>query len=148
MSTAVNQRVACKAVIGLGDKVLVLREGLTYEEGTNLGKWQFPGGRINPGEHFLDGLKREVMEETGLTIEPGDPLFVSEWFPVIKGQQNHIVAIFFACMAARDTQEADVRLSEEHDVYRWVTQAEAETLGLLSSEQGVLAGYFGRFAKQ
>jgi ADP-ribose pyrophosphatase YjhB (NUDIX family) len=59
---SITQRIACKAVIGLKDKVLVLREGLTYEEGTQIERWGFPGGRINPGEPFLEGLKREVME--------------------------------------------------------------------------------------
>lgn len=34
------------------------------------GKWDTPGGFLEEGEHPLDGLKRELLEETGLEIEP------------------------------------------------------------------------------
>jgi 8-oxo-dGTP diphosphatase len=32
------------------------------------GKWEFPGGKVDPGENFGDALLREVFEETGLRI--------------------------------------------------------------------------------
>jgi len=34
--------------------------------------WTTPGGRVEVGESLLDTLRREVIEETGLTVEPGD----------------------------------------------------------------------------
>jgi 8-oxo-dGTP diphosphatase len=134
----VNQRIACKAVIAKDGKVLLLREASTYEEGTNIGRYHLPGGRINAGEPFLDGLKREVMEETGLEVEIGEPLFVGEWFPVIKDVQNQIVAIFFVCKPL----PGDVKLSEEHDDYRWVTLAEAQQFDVMSPEDKVLQKFF------
>ncbi len=70
------QRIAIKAVIVKDKKVLVLREAVTYKEGTNHGRYHFPGGRLNIGEPFLQGLKREVREETGLEITIKNPLFV------------------------------------------------------------------------
>lgn len=143
-SGSITQRMACKAVIGLNSKVLVLREGSTYEEGTQLERWGFPGGRINPGEPFLEGLQREVMEETGLEIATQAPFYVGEWFPVIKGQPNQIVAIFFACTPRSGTLETDVRLSEEHDEYRWITADEAHQLDLMSPDDEVLITYFNR----
>jgi len=36
------------------------------------GKWDTPGGFLEEGESPLDGLRRELREETGLEIEPGD----------------------------------------------------------------------------
>ena len=36
------------------------------------GKWDTPGGFLEEGEAPLDGLKRELREETGLEIEPGE----------------------------------------------------------------------------
>jgi len=146
-ATTVNQRVACKAVIGIDGKVLILREGSTYEEGTQVERWGFPGGRINPGEPFLDGLRREVLEETGLQIESQEPFYVGEWFPTIKGQPNHIVAIFFACTPLKGTKENDVRLSEEHDNYRWVTAAEVVMLDIMPPDDDVLATYFKKLAE-
>jgi len=134
----VNQRIACKAVIAKDGKVLVLREASTYEEGTNIGRYHCPGGRINPGEPFLDGLRREITEETGLSVEVGEPLYVGEWFPTIKGVPNQIVAIFFVCTPTSE----EIRLSEEHDDYKWVDAADAKALDLMAPEDKVLEKYF------
>ncbi|HSX31267.1 MAG TPA: NUDIX hydrolase [Candidatus Saccharimonadales bacterium] len=136
----IKQRIACKAVIGKDDKVLVLREASTYEEGVNGGRWHIPGGRIEPGEPFLEGLQREVTEETGLKIVCEEPLYVGEWFPVIKDQKNQIVAVYFACSLA--STDDDVQLSEEHDEYRWVAAKEATDLDIMSPEHDVIARYF------
>jgi len=36
------------------------------------GLWDLPGGFLHEDEHPLDGLRREVREETALELEPGD----------------------------------------------------------------------------
>jgi len=145
--TDIQQRIACKAVVVDNDgRVLVLREASTYEEGTNSGRWHCPGGRIHPGEPFIEGLKREVAEETGLEIATHEPFYVGEWFPMIKGVQNQIIAIFFACTLASDAKGDVVRLSEEHDASRWVTAAEAAALDMMPPEHDVIADYFKKFS--
>ena len=38
-------------------------------EGVDFGKYEIPGGKMEVGELFTEGLKREVKEETGLEVE-------------------------------------------------------------------------------
>lgn len=121
MADEINLRVAAKAAIVHKDKVLILREAKTYKDGTNIGKYGLPGGRINPAESFFDALAREIKEETGLKVEVVKPVHVGEWWPNIKGQKNHIVAVFVLCNSRTD----EVVLSDEHDSYVWV---DAKTL--------------------
>lgn len=134
------QRIATKAlIVNEKGQILILREANTYDEGTNAGRYDLPGGRLNPGEAFLDGLKREVDEETGLQIEVGKPIYVDEWRPVIKGVQNQIVAIFFACKLSAGTQ--NVRLSEDHDDYKWVSPKDVDQYDLMAPKDKVIQEY-------
>jgi 8-oxo-dGTP diphosphatase len=138
MSEPMRQRVAAKALV-LNEKgeVLLLREASSYEEGTNLGRYDVPGGRIEPGEKFLDALHREVMEESGLEVEPIQPVYVSEWFPVIKGEKNHITAIFYACKALT----TDVDLSQDHDEFVWARPEDATQYNTMDVTSDVMKAW-------
>lgn len=135
------QRVAMKAVIVRDGKVLILREAKTYEEGTNIGRYHMPGGRLDPGENFEEGLKREVMEETGLEVELDFPVYVGEWRPVIKGVQNQIVATFIAC---KPTTDKEVVLSSEHDDFQWIDPAKWSDYDVMGPEGNVIDAYLKR----
>lgn len=116
-------QVAAKAAIinPLG-QILILREASTGKDTTKEGQWGLIGGRLNPGEGLFKGLKREVKEESGLediTISE-QPIYVSEWYPVIRGIPHHIVGIFMRCQTSTDV----VELSDEHDDYAWIDPAE------------------------
>lgn len=114
-------QVAAKAaVVNAEGQILLLREARS-RDATQTGKWGLPGGRLDPGERFLDGLQREVLEETGLRIIAGRPLYVGEWNPVIRGAEHQIIAIFMLC---RLEEGQTVQLSDEHDEYAWISPAE------------------------
>ncbi len=52
-----------------GDVLLACRpEGKPYS-----GYWEFPGGKVEPGESVLAALKREFAEEIGVQIETAEP---------------------------------------------------------------------------
>ena len=131
------QRVAAKAVIVKDGKILILREAATYGEGTQRGRYHMPGGRVEIGEHFEDALRREVREETGLEITIDTPLYVGEWRPVIKGQPNQIIGIFFVCQPTT----ADITLSTEHDSYEWIGPASQADFDIMDPEDLVIEQY-------
>lgn len=120
--------IGVKALIKHEGKVLILREA-AYDEGTNEGKWDIPGGRINSDEPILKGLVREVEEESGLKIEVGEVVGVFETFPMIKGEECHIVRIFYTAT----TTSTKVVLSPDHDAYAWVTVDDLAGKELVSS---------------
>lgn len=123
--------VAAKAAIVNGDGlVLVGREAPTDINNTKVGKYGLIGGRLQHGESFFDGLKREVLEETGLKIIPVKPLYVGEWHPLIKGQKHQIIAVFMLC---RPTS-LKLRISREHDDLIWIKPEDRQTYRMMEPD--------------
>ena len=56
--------LSVKAMIFFEAKLLLLRKN----DGKTVSHWEFPGGGLRRGENFLDGLYREVKEETGRNL--------------------------------------------------------------------------------
>lgn len=52
------------AIIFLGDSVLLVRRGKPPLEG----QWSLPGGVVEAGETLEEAVRREILEETGLTL--------------------------------------------------------------------------------
>ena len=97
-----------KAVLHRNNKVLLLRN----EKG-----WDLPGGHVKESEDVIGGLKREVFEETGLTIDN-----------ITSLGMRHSNKEFFCASFARD----DIRLSEEHSEFAFVHIEKIEQLEELS----------------
>src|SRR3989344_4693345 len=112
----IRQFVATKAFINFKGKILVLRESTKYSDGTNSGKYDVVGGRVESGQRFDKSLLREIKEETGLTVKLGRPFYVGEWRPNVRGEQWQIIGTFFECFTKTDK----VKLSEEHDDFLWI----------------------------
>jgi 8-oxo-dGTP diphosphatase len=58
--------VGVGAVIFDAGRVLLVQRGHAPMQGD----WSLPGGALEVGETLEDGVKREVLEETGLIVEP------------------------------------------------------------------------------
>jgi len=50
--------------------------------------WSLPGGRLRVGESVADGVRREMREEAGMKVEPGDVLWVLENFAEFKSAMD------------------------------------------------------------
>jgi ADP-ribose pyrophosphatase YjhB (NUDIX family) len=50
------------------------------------GRWDIPGGFLEEGEHPLEGIRRELREETGLEVEPLD--FLGVWMDRYGGDST------------------------------------------------------------
>jgi 8-oxo-dGTP diphosphatase len=79
------------------------------------GTWTMPGGKLEFGESFEDGARREVMEETGITIDPTKLKLVS--VSNDKVVDAHFVTIGFLCEDFEG--EAQVKEPDEITEWRW-----------------------------
>jgi len=101
-----------KAFIRRGEEVLVVFDPVLGLD--------FPGGRIKTGETDPGAaLKREVQEETSLTVYIESPFAV--WFRKVpaharKSAGEEIYIVGFRCKYL----SGEVSLSGDHDSYRWV----------------------------
>src|SRR5579864_3830989 len=91
-----------RPIIGIGaviihhDRVLLVRRATEPLKG----EWSVPGGALELGEKLHEGVRREVLEETGLQIEPQEVLEVFD--SIFSDQQGrtqyHYVLIDYRCM--------------------------------------------------
>lgn len=64
-------RVACGVLVNAQDEVLLAQRP---EGKIAAGYWEFPGGKVEPGESALQALTRELHEELGVTVRKASPL--------------------------------------------------------------------------
>ncbi|MCH4166179.1 MAG: NUDIX hydrolase [Megasphaera sp.] len=119
-----------KALMGMSVKAMIFHDGrlllLQKNDAEELHHWEFPGGGLGLKEDFLTGLRREVLEETGLDIHILAPAGV--WSYEKKNGQ-FLNGLIFAAAAHTDI----VRLSEEHVDYRWILPQEVPNYRLHGS---------------
>jgi 8-oxo-dGTP diphosphatase len=111
-----GMRIPCVGAVVADESghILVVRRGRP----PSAGLWSLPGGRVDPGETFTEAARREVAEETGLTVEVHD-LIGSVDIP--HGSDVFDVSDFTASVAG--TTPALVAGDDAADA-RWVTCAE------------------------
>lgn len=119
-------RVSVKAVIRVGDGVLVLRK---FD-----GEWDLPGGRLKPNEDILQSLHREMLEEIGIPVSVG-PLIHCGVRRRGPPKQN-VVIITRLCTI--DVPTDQIVLSEEHTDVRLLRRHELAGLAIADSYREAL----------
>lgn len=114
--------VAAGAIVKLKgtDKILLLKRSSKLDFRPN--EWETFYGRIAQGESLDEGLKREGKEETGLS-DLKIVKIMRTWhiFRGSKKPENELIGITFLC----ETENENVKISDEHSEFRWVTTHEA-----------------------
>ena len=104
------------------DSIAVGTNGIVFNEQgqvllqrrANVGFWELPGGKVDPGETVEQGAVREVFEETNLQVEIvrfvgvySDPAYCIFRYP--NGSLVHYVTLLFECRRL----SGELRISDE-----------------------------------
>jgi len=119
-------QLAVSAAIFRDGKVLVVRRARSPAKGF----YSLPGGRVEFGETLHTALRREVAEETALTIEIVGLAAWREIMPTAEGGGHFVIMSFAAHWRA-----GEPALNEELDDYQWLAP---EALGELKTTPGLL----------
>ena len=105
------------AVVVHEGRVLLVRRGSEPLKG----HWTLPGGLLELGESIVDGVVREVREETGLRVEP---LALVDLIDRIHREADrvryHYVIADYLCRV----MGGELRAASDADAVRWVERAE------------------------
>lgn len=121
-----NKRIEVVAAIILNeDKLFATQRG--YGEWKDW--WEFPGGKIEPGEAPKDALKREIREELATEIEVSDLFTTVEYdYP-----EFHLTMHCYLCTIVCG------RLSLiEHEDSRWLSKDELDSVKWLPADDEVV----------
>lgn len=133
--------VGVGGVVIRGNRVLLVRRGREPLKGA----WTIPGGMLELGESLKEGVKREILEETGLKVTPLEALTVFDRIQKNgKRIQYHYVIVDYYC------RPAGARLRAGSDVLdaRWVPREELPRYRITPKAASVIANAFDLSEKQ
>ena len=113
------------AIIQDGDRIFATQRGYgTYKDG-----WEFPGGKIEPGETPEEALHREIMEELNTRIAVSKKLTTIEYdYPEFHLSMDCFLATVI---------EGDLVL-KEHEAAKWLRKTELDTVNWLPADQTII----------
>jgi ADP-ribose pyrophosphatase YjhB (NUDIX family) len=128
--------VGVGAIIIEGDRVALVKRGHAPLQG----RWSIPGGLLEVGETLRTAAVREALEETGLTVEPGELLGVFE--RVVPDEQGkmryHYVLIDFLCSRVA----GELLAGDDAEEVAWFRREELAALELArETEEVILKGF-------
>lgn len=93
------------------------------------GFWEFPGGKMEPGETREQALARELKEELDIDVQVGEHVTTVEYdYPAF-----HLTMHCFYC----DIKEGQITLLEHEDA-KWMEPGELHTLNWLPADKGII----------
>jgi 8-oxo-dGTP diphosphatase len=120
------QVVSC--FIRCENKILVLQRAKKDQQHM---LWGIPGGKLNIDEIPINGLAREIYEETGINLIPDFFKFLGK--ALSKTSCDGIYGLYIYYIQIQKKPEIKINL-HEHYLYKWVTLSEFESLNLLTAQ--------------
>ena len=108
-NSQLNKKFIAAAIIENNGKILIAQRA---KNDSLLGKWEFPGGKVEADETLQECLKRELHEELGINAEVG------EYFCTSSFQYKE--TFFDMCVFKVPSFKGDIILNE-HSAIAWVT---------------------------
>lgn len=127
VSGASSPRVIVAAVIVMAGRVLACERSAPPEVA---GRWEFPGGKVEPGETDAEALARECAEELGVRVEVGAR--VGPDVPLAHGRA--VLRVFEVTL-----QDGDVPRALEHTAMRWLAVDELGSVPWLPADEPIVA---------
>ena len=105
-----RRRVNVRGII-INNKGEIFCQKLTANTGKGRDFWCTPGGGLEMGEGLLDGLRREMIEETGVKPEIGKLLFIQQFADTNPSSKHGVceqLEFFFLITNWQDYQNIDL----------------------------------------
>lgn len=117
-----HPRVGVGAVVLWEGRVLLVRRGAAPAQGL----WAIPGGGLRIGETLQAGAEREILEETGIVIRAGDPVFICDSFE--RDGSGRFRFHYVIVDVTADYVSGDVKGADDALEARWVSPEEIRGL--------------------
>lgn len=125
-------RAAVGAVVMKEGKVLLAKRRNAPQKG----KWAIPGGSVNLGETLQEAAEREIMEETGLTIQANEPVHA---FDLIERDSAGNLRFHYVIIdLLADYTEGDVHPADDVSDAGWFSPDEIESLDITKTTKYLL----------
>lgn len=117
-------RPAVGAVVFKDDAVLLVQRAKAPARGM----WAIPGGSIRLGETLQAAAEREILEETGVIIQAGDPVLVFD--AIYRDDREKIQYHYVIVDLAADYVSGEPCAADDAADARWITESELVELNV------------------